>query len=288
MRKAFTLIELLVVIAIIAILAAILFPVFAQAKAAAKKSTSISNNKQITLAAIMYGGDFDDITPVYISWSQQGAPAFVAGQGIQPWTWNVQPYMKNVDIYVDQQASPPQPWPAVWGATIPRALSPVYGLNYSFLSYPTGLPNDPTYNPRSFTAVANPAETVFIGAKWSTAEWAFGATSILWYGTPRGLVVNYGIDAPDCYTVPQWCFSNWGSGDGNAVFILGNNNKEAAGVRTGYNSLRAGNQSVTSFLDGHVQALAPGRLGQGTNWNRTLPAGSLVVNDLTRYMWDIE
>jgi prepilin-type N-terminal cleavage/methylation domain-containing protein/prepilin-type processing-associated H-X9-DG protein len=59
-RKAFTLIELLVVIAIIAILAAILFPVFAQAKEAAKKTTSVSNLKQIGLAWLMYGGDYDD------------------------------------------------------------------------------------------------------------------------------------------------------------------------------------------------------------------------------------
>jgi prepilin-type N-terminal cleavage/methylation domain-containing protein len=60
-NRAFTLIELLVVIAIIAILAAILFPVFAQAKAAAKKSSCLSNTKQMTLATIMYGGDYDDM-----------------------------------------------------------------------------------------------------------------------------------------------------------------------------------------------------------------------------------
>jgi len=59
-RRAFTLIELLVVIAIIAILAAILFPVFAQAKEAAKKTTCISNTKQSALASIMYAGDADD------------------------------------------------------------------------------------------------------------------------------------------------------------------------------------------------------------------------------------
>ncbi|MCO5297880.1 MAG: prepilin-type N-terminal cleavage/methylation domain-containing protein [Fimbriimonadaceae bacterium] len=59
-RVAFTLIELLVVIAIIAILAAILFPVFAQAKAAAKKITCVSNHKQILLATQMYLTDFDD------------------------------------------------------------------------------------------------------------------------------------------------------------------------------------------------------------------------------------
>ncbi|HWD41709.1 MAG TPA: prepilin-type N-terminal cleavage/methylation domain-containing protein [Fimbriimonas sp.] len=62
-RRAFTLIELLVVIAIIAILAAILFPVFAQAKQAAKKATSISNQKQLGLAIMMYANDYDDMYP---------------------------------------------------------------------------------------------------------------------------------------------------------------------------------------------------------------------------------
>ena len=59
MKKAFTLIELLVVIAIIAILAAILFPVFAQAKLAAKKTSALSNSKQLGLGAIMYNNDYD-------------------------------------------------------------------------------------------------------------------------------------------------------------------------------------------------------------------------------------
>ena len=63
MKRAFTLIELLVVIAIIAILAAILFPVFAQAKAAAKKTAALSNQKQIGLGIIMYTSDYDDTYP---------------------------------------------------------------------------------------------------------------------------------------------------------------------------------------------------------------------------------
>lgn len=63
MKRAFTLIELLVVIAIIAILAAILFPVFAQAKAAAKKTAAISNQKQLGTAILIYMTDSDDIYP---------------------------------------------------------------------------------------------------------------------------------------------------------------------------------------------------------------------------------
>ncbi|CAN5692807.1 hypothetical protein BH11ARM2_BH11ARM2_18800 [soil metagenome] len=65
-NKAFTLIELLVVIAIIAILAAILFPVFSQAKEAAKKTVELSNIKQMGLGMIMYAGDYDDTyVPAY-------------------------------------------------------------------------------------------------------------------------------------------------------------------------------------------------------------------------------
>src|ERR1700744_1865565 len=84
---AFTLIELLVVIAIIAILAAILFPVFAQAKAAAKKTASLSNNKQQCLALLMYGNDYDDLFPIdYSSDSNSNPPWIINGtEGYSPW-----------------------------------------------------------------------------------------------------------------------------------------------------------------------------------------------------------
>lgn len=85
--RAFTLIELLVVIAIIAILAAILFPVFAQAKVAAKKSASVSNLKQIGVAHFLYMSDYDDM--FVTSWAKGW---------VGDWSFFVQPYMKNTKI----------------------------------------------------------------------------------------------------------------------------------------------------------------------------------------------
>jgi prepilin-type N-terminal cleavage/methylation domain-containing protein len=94
LRRAFTLIELLVVIAIIAILAAILFPVFAQAKEAAKDSANLSNHKQIGLAILMYGADYDDFFPLV----QRREPTNTAIFGISTWQTECQPYIKNWDI----------------------------------------------------------------------------------------------------------------------------------------------------------------------------------------------
>jgi prepilin-type N-terminal cleavage/methylation domain-containing protein len=92
-KRAFTLIELLVVIAIIAILAAILFPVFAQAKDAAKQSSSLSNTKQIMTALIMYNGDNDDVQPFRWYQGQTNPGAW------DLWQENVHPYVKNKDIW---------------------------------------------------------------------------------------------------------------------------------------------------------------------------------------------
>lgn len=88
MNKAFTLIELLVVIAIIAILAAILFPVFAQAKLAAKKTVDLSNMKQLGTAFMLYANDNEDYFPL-TSFGVHG----------NTWPLRCQPYIKNLDIF---------------------------------------------------------------------------------------------------------------------------------------------------------------------------------------------
>jgi prepilin-type N-terminal cleavage/methylation domain-containing protein len=92
-RRGFTLIELLVVIAIIAILAAILFPVFSQAKMAAKRIADVSNIKQTGLALQMYMGDNDDMFPQAAYWDP--TPAQYVLWSATP---VLQPYMKNKDI----------------------------------------------------------------------------------------------------------------------------------------------------------------------------------------------
>lgn len=97
-NKAFTLIELLVVIAIIAILAAILFPVFAQAKTAAKKTQSLSNVKQIGTAVQMYLGDYDDTFPMSEYGAWDGAPHIA-------WYTAIYPYVKNGRLTTNAGAS---------------------------------------------------------------------------------------------------------------------------------------------------------------------------------------
>ena len=89
MRKGFTLIELLVVIAIIAILAAILFPVFAKAREKARQTSCLSNMKQLGLGMLQYAQDYDEMMPqVY-----QGSPPTYW------WFIMIQPYLKNTQLY---------------------------------------------------------------------------------------------------------------------------------------------------------------------------------------------
>ena len=105
--RAFTLIELLVVIAIIAILAAILFPVFAQAKEAAKKTADISNNKQLLTGTMMYMGDNDDVYPL-LRVGPSGWQSVVTGPQIQSGHIIMIPYVKNKQIWASPNDAIPR------------------------------------------------------------------------------------------------------------------------------------------------------------------------------------
>jgi prepilin-type N-terminal cleavage/methylation domain-containing protein len=118
-RRGFTLIELLVVIAIIAILAAILFPVFAQARVAAKKTVAISGQKQIALGAMLYVAEFDERLPMRsgceagssINPALKNSPTVPGGVGcggsgpyyssmtFQTWQKYFMPYVKSIEIF---------------------------------------------------------------------------------------------------------------------------------------------------------------------------------------------
>ena len=99
-RRAFTLIELLVVIAIIAILAAILFPVFAQAKVAAKKAADISNLKQIGTATYIYTGDNDDQLPDVAVYNAE-TESYIYAAKMAPYTKNRQIWKNPTSPYAE-------------------------------------------------------------------------------------------------------------------------------------------------------------------------------------------
>ena len=161
----FTLIELLVVIAIIAILAAILFPVFAQAKAAAKKTACLSNSKQIGTGLYLYLSDSDDTLPMAnypnnpgnvpssFSYLSGGAGGFVA----QNWADIIQPYTKNYQMFkCPEDSSGPL---MNSGVAVPgEPLS--YALNYYFFRNLDGFFG--SVSGGSLGAVTEPAGRLFV------------------------------------------------------------------------------------------------------------------------------
>jgi len=137
-NKAFTLIELLVVIAIIAILAAILFPVFAKVREKARQSTCASNERQIGLAILQYAQDYDEKYP-------GGSPGVVdaansantdPGTG---WAGCVRPYIKSIDLFhcPDDPTTP--------GTFAGFTFYPVsYGINMLIANQPAAFVTQPT------------------------------------------------------------------------------------------------------------------------------------------------
>ncbi|HLK56607.1 MAG TPA: DUF1559 domain-containing protein [Chthonomonadaceae bacterium] len=170
-KRAFTLIELLVVIAIIAILAAILFPVFAQAREKARAATCLSNQKQIGLAALMYVQDYDEQWPLL---EDCGIPSGPTVADL------INPYIKAGNL--NDNANGGNGWPegSIWKCpdgmtydTGDRDSYVTYGYNYLYLTNSTPHGPNGTWNwvdiwqwcngGKSLAAINTPAEMVVFG-----------------------------------------------------------------------------------------------------------------------------
>jgi prepilin-type N-terminal cleavage/methylation domain-containing protein/prepilin-type processing-associated H-X9-DG protein len=204
-RAAFTLIELLVVVAIIAILAAILFPVFARAKEAAKKTQSLSNLKQIGLAWMMYGTDYDDtcmrvridgIGKWYYFWGSWDGAVLRESEGL------LFPYTKSKGVQQDPSFDP----------SLRTAVGLTgYGYNYAYLS-----PSD--FLPPTWDEVARPVNYSQIGQVADTVAFASCARINNWsYANPT-LEGNAYLDPPS-FNYPT--FHGRHDGMGNIVWVDG-------------------------------------------------------------------
>jgi len=244
-RKAFTLIELLVVIAIIAILAAILFPVFAQAKLAAKKTASISNQKQISLGLTMYEGDVDDIIPQ----SQYGTGDFQVS-----WAAMIYPYIKNGGKSTNANTGILQAWAedGIYKVpAFPGNQSFNYGVHLDLFPDNWGSPNPgrPTY---SNSIIDTPADKVLLVEKGRTEDtwgWCY-FTSWEWDWT-AGVGYNHstGVASNDRSELAS-NFDCDGVGTPGAVWA-------GCGMHPRYRYANVGNMN---FADGHVKSMAKGSL----------------------------
>jgi prepilin-type N-terminal cleavage/methylation domain-containing protein/prepilin-type processing-associated H-X9-DG protein len=271
-KRAFTLIELLVVIAIIAILAAILFPVFAQARAAARQISCVSNSKQANLGVQMYAQDYDETFPgldnngscihgnavcALPDWGEAGPNTVTQGYMF----WNVvQPYIKNNQLTYCPEAGTTN-WPFAvadagtifgntWGTYDPARESVYIGavsqqaLSIYVVQYWGFLPTAvASYNARgAMAAISRPAEIVLsVGdSTWDTTTSpnnAIGNTGVWVYrpGVPCG-----SLGGPSGWT---WYVHKGKKRSGDPSTDVGN----TGGINSGMASI--------SFCDGHVKSM---------------------------------
>jgi len=269
-KRAFTLIELLVVIAIIAILAAILFPVFAQAKAAAKKTANLSNLKQDITSCIMYGGDYDD-TSVPLQSSQNGYGDTGNFLLVKNRGQLIQPYMRNflllrnpldpnaTDTTLQQAASCP-------GANPNRQTCLEYneterddhGYNFFYLSPMIGPANNIQFVGRSLTSFARPAQTINnVDSMWNRTG----------SGAPSG-GGNWFVQAPSYWnSATQWWFGAWDFNNPASWFQYG-----------GAFDYMKGSVGM-NFVDGHAKVYPTPALWAGAD-----PINAAVF-DADKYLW---
>ncbi|HPP74318.1 MAG TPA: prepilin-type N-terminal cleavage/methylation domain-containing protein [Armatimonadota bacterium] len=205
-RRGFTLIELLVVIAIIAILAAILFPVFLSAKERAQQTKCASNMKQLGTAIISYADDWNGITPY--GWHLPSDPQFP--NYMVPWakgTWrdHVKPYVKSKGIFlcpaktryiVDNNGSP---HPNVYsGLPVSKVDVGHYGINSIIICHERQSRSKPMGFVNISSEIRLPSKTILVAENYDS-DWAvepyvnassFGAEGQFW--PYHGLKENLG------------------------------------------------------------------------------------------------
>ena len=269
--NGFTLIELLVVIAIIAILAAILFPVFAQAKLAAKKTADLSNMKQITTAIAMYTSDYDDLYPFGNFQTNVSAT-------LDHYRWSsslcLGPYIKNTAVFStpgDYQIRnisglPLTPASRVAdgrtnsymansyeGLTMTGVFPPAYDNLPKYGVFPSGYmfySYDPNYrSPSSSTsAVANPTEVIMLAG--GALEYTEALANLTWTpiyapNTEAAIVYEDFVDAIGILGIINGT-------------VYGNPNTKVKTAWQKFNGV-----SNFAFPDGHAKSLSPKSLKQG-------------------------
>jgi prepilin-type N-terminal cleavage/methylation domain-containing protein/prepilin-type processing-associated H-X9-DG protein len=183
MKRAFTLIELLVVIAIIAILAAILFPVFAQAKVAAKQTQELSSAKQVATAFYIYITDYDDTAPSVSKQKQAGFDGTLTSS-FSSWYNELQPYMKSWQLLL----SPGRSDTGCVDHVNPTGRCLGFGLNdglvsdsgYGLLQTQTKDVNHQTLRAgRNLSQVVEPANLLAFGSSQDTPGYSVAMDNIL-------------------------------------------------------------------------------------------------------------
>jgi prepilin-type N-terminal cleavage/methylation domain-containing protein/prepilin-type processing-associated H-X9-DG protein len=165
-KRGFTLIELLVVIAIIAILAAILFPVFAKAREKARQTSCLSNVRQLMTAHLSYAQDFDERTCG--AWAVTNPPPGIY-HGL--WSQIILPYVKNDQIFSCPSGTKRSGWGGWDWAGCPKTM---YGVSCGGMDWERGRP---------ISAFAEPSSQILMGDIWNT---------------------NWGGDRSDGRINPQW------------------------------------------------------------------------------------
>ena len=260
-RSAFTLIELLVVIAIIAILAAILFPVFAQAREKARQTSCLSNIKQLGLGLFMYCQDYDETMPAAFAAvpAQNGG-----GANAIPYEEQLRPYIKNNQLSgcpSDSQPRPSRDIGQFWDGSffgkplIKRSYGYVGEINTQEANGNDSNTGMSTWgNGRSLAAIDQPADTIALCESWGRNE--INEAESFYLGTPWGSLFT-GCDT--------WKVAGRVKPSTAAIdnFALCNGDFTHTGKipTPGHNK-----QSNYAFADGHAKSMTYGAVRRN-DWN---------------------